>query len=224
MKAYRIKPDRRLNLRDHDPRDTGDFKSEEQAEGRAEELKQRLEALQERLYAEGSRAVLVVLQGMDTSGKDGTVRLLMGSANPLGCIVTSFKAPTPVEKAHDFLWRVHTACPPHGHLGIFNRSHYEDVVVTRASQVGVDVGEADAAGEHQHLGVVEQLAELLGRPLGGLVLGGHPRLGGLLDQLLADRMDAGVELGDRAGSGGTAGGLLGELGPQLFERLHGVEA
>jgi PPK2 family polyphosphate:nucleotide phosphotransferase len=131
MKAYRVKPDRRVNLRDHDPHDTGDFKSEEQAEGRAEELKQRLEALQERLYAEGSRAVLVVLQGMDTSGKDGTVRHLVRSANPLGCIVTSFKAPSPVEKAHDFLWRVHTACPPHGHLGIFNRSHYEDVVVTR---------------------------------------------------------------------------------------------
>ena len=119
MKPYRVKPDRRVNLREHDPRDTGDFKSEEEAEDRAEQLKQKLEALQERLYAERSRAVLVVLQGMDTSGKDGTVRHLMRSVNPLGCIVTSFKAPTPVEKAHDFLWR-HAACRPWGHV-IFNR-------------------------------------------------------------------------------------------------------
>ena len=75
--------------------------------------------------------------------------------------------------------------------------------------------------EHQHLGVVEQLADLLGRPLGALVLGGHPGLGGLLDQLLADRMHAGVELRDGAGAVGTGPGLLAELGPELVERLHG---
>src|SRR6478672_7336418 len=93
-----------------------------------------------------------------------------------------------------------------------------------SSEVGVDVVQADAAGEHEHLGVVEQLADLLGRAVLALVLGGHPGLGGLLDQLLADRMDAGVELGDGAGSLGTLTGLLVELGPELVERLHGRPA
>jgi PPK2 family polyphosphate:nucleotide phosphotransferase len=131
MKHYRLKPDKRVNLHDHDPRDTGDFKSEEEVGDRTEQLKQMLEALQERLYAEGTRALLVVLQGMDTSGKDGTIRHVMSGINPQGCIVTSFKSPTPGEKAHDFLWRIHVACPPLGYVGIFNRSHYEDVTITR---------------------------------------------------------------------------------------------
>ena len=131
MKHYRLKPDSHVDLRDHDPRDTGDFKSEEEAEDRAVQLREKLEALQERLHAEGSRAVLVVLQGMDTGGKDGTIRHLMSIVNPQGCIVAAFKVPTPAEKANDFLWRVHAACPPHGFIGFFNRSHYEDVLVTR---------------------------------------------------------------------------------------------
>jgi PPK2 family polyphosphate:nucleotide phosphotransferase len=131
MKHYRLKPDTRLNLRDHDARDTGDYKSEEEAADRTEQLRQKLDALQERLYAEGGRAVLVVLQGTDTSGKDGTIRHVMSGANPQGTIVTSFKTPTPIEQAHDFLWRIHAACPSRGYIGIFNRSHYEDVLITR---------------------------------------------------------------------------------------------
>src|SRR6476661_7473063 len=91
-------------------------------------------------------------------------------------------------------------------------------------EVGVDVVERESGGEHQDLRVVQQLADLLGGPLGPLVLGGHPGLGGLLDQLLADRMDAGVELTDGAGSLGTLTGLLVELGPELVERLHGRPA
>jgi len=131
MEHYRIKPDAPVNLGDHDPHNTGDFKSKEEAAERTEHLRQKLDELQELLYAEGSRAVLVVLQGIDTAGKDGTIRHVMSGVNPQGCIVTSFKAPTPLERAHDFLWRIHTACPPRGHIGIFNRSHYEDVLVTR---------------------------------------------------------------------------------------------
>jgi PPK2 family polyphosphate:nucleotide phosphotransferase len=131
MKHYRVNPGERLNLHDHDARDTGDYKSKEDAADRTEHLRQKLDALQERLYAEGSRAVLVVLQGIDTGGKDGTVRHVFSGVNPQGCIVTSFKAPTPQEKTHDFLWRIHAACPPHGYIGIFNRSHYEDVLITR---------------------------------------------------------------------------------------------
>ena len=131
MKHYRVKPGERLNLHHHDARSTGDYRGEGEAADRTEQLRRRLDALQEQLYAEGSRAVLVVLQGIDTGGKDGTIRHVLGGVNPQGCIVTSFKSPTPPEKAHDFLWRVHAACPPRGFIGIFNRSHYEDVLITR---------------------------------------------------------------------------------------------
>lgn len=131
MKHYRVNPGEGVNLHHHDPRGTGDFKREDEVAGRTEQLRLRLDVLQERLYAEGSRAVLVVLQGIDTGGKDGTIRHVMSGVNPQGCIVTSFKTPTPLEKAHDFLWRIHAVCPPRGYIGIFNRSHYEDVLVTR---------------------------------------------------------------------------------------------
>ena len=120
-----------MNLHDRDAGDTGDYTSEEETADRTEQLRRKLDGLQERLYAEGSRAVLVVLQGIDTAGKDGTIRHVMSGVNPQGCVVTSFNTPTPLEKAHDFLWRVHAACPAHGHIGIFNRSHYEDVLITR---------------------------------------------------------------------------------------------
>ena len=131
MKHHRVKPDTTVALGDHDAGDTGDVGTEEEAAARTVLLVKKLDALQERLYAEGSRAILVVLQGIDAAGKDGTIRHVMGGVNPQGCIVTSFKAPTPLEKAHDFLWRIHTACPPAGYIGIFNRSHYEDVIITR---------------------------------------------------------------------------------------------
>ena len=131
MKHYQVKMDTRAKLHDRDVGDTGDYRSKEEAAARTEQLKQKLDALRERLYAEGSRAVLVVLQGIDTGGKDGTIRHVMSGVNPQGCIVTSFKAPSALEKAHDFLWRIHAACPPRGYIGIFNRSHYEDVLITR---------------------------------------------------------------------------------------------
>ncbi len=131
MKRYRVKPDKRVKLHDKDARDTGDYTNKEEAADRTEHLRQKLDTLQERLYAEGRRAVLVVLQGVDTGGKDGIIRHVISGVNPQGCIITSFKTPTPVEKAHDFLWRIHAACPPRGYIGIFNRSHYEDVLITR---------------------------------------------------------------------------------------------
>jgi PPK2 family polyphosphate:nucleotide phosphotransferase len=90
-----------------------------------------LERLHERLYAFGRHAVLVVLQGMDTSGKDGAIAHVMRGVNPQGCRVTSFKTPTPVEWAHDFLWRVQSELPPHGAIAIFNRSYYEAVLIER---------------------------------------------------------------------------------------------
>ena len=94
-----------------------------------------LASLQDRLYAQGTRALLVVLQGMDASGKDGTVKHVFTGVNPQGVNVTSFKEPTTLEAAHDFLWRVHAQVPPAGHIGIFNRSHYEDVLVARVRRL-----------------------------------------------------------------------------------------
>ncbi|WP_375435285.1 PPK2 family polyphosphate kinase [uncultured Hymenobacter sp.] len=94
-------------------------------------IKQELIALQDRLYAENTRSVLVVLQGMDASGKDGLIRRVFSGLNPQGVQVHSFKEPTELELAHDFLWRVHQQVPPKGMIHVFNRSHYEDVLVTR---------------------------------------------------------------------------------------------
>jgi len=95
------------------------------------ELVERLGVLHNRLYAEASRALLVVLQGMDASGKDGTIRHVLSGVNPQGCRVVAFRAPAGAELAHDYLWRVHAVCPARGEIGIFNRSHYEDVVAAR---------------------------------------------------------------------------------------------
>ena len=95
----------------------------------------RLDAFQNALYAEGKRALLVILQGRDGSGKDGTVRRVFGALNPQGFSVTSFKAPTSLELAHDFLWRAHLAVPVKGTIGVFNRSHYEDVLVVRVRRL-----------------------------------------------------------------------------------------
>ena len=95
----------------------------------------RLTSLQERLYAEGKHALLIVLQGIDAAGKDGTISIIAGAFNPQGTPVTSFKVPTPKEAAHDFLWRVHTALPGKGEIGIFNRSHYESVLVVRVHKL-----------------------------------------------------------------------------------------
>lgn len=95
----------------------------------------RLSELHDLLYAEHKRSLLVVLQGMDASGKDGTIRHVMSGVNPQGCMITSFKTPTAQELDHDFLWRVHAAVPPRGAIGIFNRSYYEDVLIARVHRI-----------------------------------------------------------------------------------------
>ena len=121
----------KLHWHRFDPEDTRPFKEKADAEPETQKLLTQLDHLQYRLYAEGRRALLIILQGMDTSGKDGTIRHVMSGVSPQGCQVTPFKVPTPDERVHDFLWRVHRAVPPAGTIGIFNRSHYEDVLVTR---------------------------------------------------------------------------------------------
>ncbi len=126
-----LKPGTKVSLKDYDPDDTGSYRSADEAEEETQALLTQLNKLQYLLYAENKRALLVVLQGMDTSGKDGTIRKVMGGLSPLGVEVKAFKAPHEEELAHDFLWRVHQAVPRKGYLGIFNRSHYEDVLVVR---------------------------------------------------------------------------------------------
>jgi PPK2 family polyphosphate:nucleotide phosphotransferase len=123
-------PEHGFRLADHDPGDCAGLNKKAAKERREADLG-RLASLQDRLYAEGRRALLLVLQGLDASGKDGTVKHVMRGVNPLGVTVTAFKAPTQLELQHDFLWRTQRALPSRGQIGVFNRSHYEEVVVVR---------------------------------------------------------------------------------------------
>jgi PPK2 family polyphosphate:nucleotide phosphotransferase len=129
--ALRVAPGERAGL-DCRPTDKRlGLANKESARIARAELLDELEDLHERLWGEAERSVLLVLQGMDTAGKDGTIRRALSGLNPQGCAVTAFKPPNNLELAHDYLWRVHAACPARGRLGVFNRSHYEDVVATR---------------------------------------------------------------------------------------------
>lgn len=131
MARYRVEPGKKVKLKDHDPRDTDGLPEEETAKAETASLAAEIDKLQDRLYAEGRRALLVVLQGTDTAGKDGTIRSVFNATGPLGVSVTAFKRPSEEELAHDFLWRAHLACPRRGTIGLFNRSHYEDVLVVK---------------------------------------------------------------------------------------------
>jgi PPK2 family polyphosphate:nucleotide phosphotransferase len=132
--SVQVEPGKRVKLAKINPaEDSGLSKSE--GKQRTADLSARLAGLQQELYASGVNSVLVVLQGMDTSGKDGTIRKVLSAVNPQGCEVTSFKEPNPVELAHDFLWRVHRRAPGKGTLGVFNRSHYEDVLIVRVHEL-----------------------------------------------------------------------------------------
>lgn len=136
MKRYRVEPGSRVDLSRIDAGDTSAFPDGKSGTKEAfAKLNGRLEELQEMLWAEGRHKVLVVLQGMDTSGKDGTISHVFDGVNPQGVRVASFKAPTPEELAHDFLWRVHPKVPGRGEMVIFNRSHYEDVVAVRVKEL-----------------------------------------------------------------------------------------
>ncbi len=131
ISRLKVPPRTKFKLSNFDPDDTGGLKSKDNANGRLQENIARLAKLQYRLAAENKRALLVILQGMDAGGKDGTIRHVMSGLNPQGCRVKSFKVPAGEEAAHDYLWRIHRATPPFGEIGIFNRSHYEDVLVVR---------------------------------------------------------------------------------------------
>lgn len=127
---YRVKPDRQVSLSRFATRDDQGLDKED-GKKHFERNIRKLKDFQERLYAEHQQSLLIVLQAMDTGGKDSTLRKLAGDLNPQGCAVTGFKAPSREELSHDFLWRVHDHAPRAGHIAIFNRSHYEDVLIVR---------------------------------------------------------------------------------------------
>lgn len=132
MERYRVKQGKEIHIQDFDPNATSAFDGKKKdAEKQLLKLNEELEALQELLYAEGKHKLLVILQGMDASGKDGTIRHVFEGVNPQGVKVASFKVPNDKEMAHDYLWRIHQQTPGNGEIMIFNRSQYEDVLVVR---------------------------------------------------------------------------------------------
>ena len=133
---WQVTPGSHVELRERDASSTAAAPGDRAATERLlAEMHEALGELQTRLWAEGKRSVLVVLQGIDASGKDGTIGHVFRGLNPLGTKVTAFKAPSAEELAHDFLWRVHARCPAHGEFAIFNRSHYEDVLIVRVHKL-----------------------------------------------------------------------------------------
>jgi PPK2 family polyphosphate:nucleotide phosphotransferase len=128
---YRVRPNDKVKLSKYKTDDRGGFADKDEGLKATEKNLKHLLELQGVLYAEAKHAVLVVLQAMDAGGKDGAISHIFTGVNPQGCVVTSFKVPTPLERRHDFLWRHHAHCPPRGMIGVHNRSHYESVLVER---------------------------------------------------------------------------------------------
>lgn len=151
---FRVAPGKRVDLERLD----ADWKPEsldrDQAEDRTAELVERLRDLQHLMYAQDRHSLLIVLQGRDAAGKDGTIRKVFGPMNPQGCRVTSFKVPTAEELEHDFLWRCHKATPRRGDVAIFNRSHYEDVLVVRVRGL---VPKSVWRARYEHINAFERL-------------------------------------------------------------------
>jgi PPK2 family polyphosphate:nucleotide phosphotransferase len=135
--ALRVEPGSAARIRDRDPRDTFGLDKDD-GKKLLRTLHERLGVFQQRLYAEGARSLLLVLQGLDAAGKDGVISSVFTGLNPQGCRVVSFKAPTSTELAHDYLWRIHAALPARGEIGIFNRSHYEDIVTVRILKLAAE--------------------------------------------------------------------------------------
>lgn len=131
VQPFLVPPGSQVTLSDYDASYTGSYRSKAETKAELKRNVEGLRDLQEILWAEGNHALLIVLQAMDAGGKDGTIKHVMRGVNPQGCQVTSFKVPTEEELDHDFLWRIHKATPRRGLIGIFNRSHYEDVLVVR---------------------------------------------------------------------------------------------
>lgn len=153
-KPFTFKPGSKIKLADIDPRQVDGEWTKESAAERIAANTERSRDLAYRLYAENRRALLLVLQGMDTSGKDGTIRTVMTGINPQSFYITSFKQPSAEELDHDFLWRIHKAVPKRGEIGIFNRSQYEDVLVVRVHNL---VPEDEWQGRYERINEFEKL-------------------------------------------------------------------
>jgi len=153
---HRLPAGRRISLETCNPSDTGGFGSKEEVKAEMDSLRERLEELQERLAARQERAVLFVFQGMDCSGKDGVIKQVFGRLNPQGFRAHSFKTPTREESSHDFLWRAHKLVPARGQLAAFNRSYYEDVLITR---VHGTVSDEEAQLKFRHINHFERMLE-----------------------------------------------------------------
>src|SRR5213076_3293710 len=143
---FRVRPGEEVNLRRYDTADTSPFRNKRKAAARLQRGIERLASLQEKLYAQDRWSLLIVMQAMDAAGKDGAIKHVMSGVNPQGCDVHSFKAPSPEELDHDYLWRAHKAVPERGKIGIFNRSYYEEVLVVRV---------------HEHLLAAQKIPESL---------------------------------------------------------------
>ncbi len=151
--VIRPAPGQVIDLADYDPDYHAGLDKDETKEA-TKKLRERLIDLQEVLFAQKKYALLVILQAMDADGKDSTIRKVFSGVNPQGFRISNFKAPTPEELAHDFLWRVHDHVPPKGYIGIFNRSHYEDVLIVRVNQL---VPEEVWRGRYEHINNFEHL-------------------------------------------------------------------
>jgi len=152
---FAVEPGRKFSLKACNPRDDSAFEGKDNAREQQAKDAVTIDALQDRLFAEGKRALLVVLQGIDCSGKDGTVRAVFNTCGPIGVTVKSFGVPSDVERAHDYLWRVHNACPAKGYIGVFNRSHYEDVLVVKVEKF------ADAGAIERRYDEINQFEKLI---------------------------------------------------------------
>jgi PPK2 family polyphosphate:nucleotide phosphotransferase len=151
---YRVEPGQNVDLEKFDASAKPAGLDRGQAERDFASLTERLRDLQHLMYAEGKRSLLIILQGRDAAGKDGTIRRVFGPMNPQGCRVTSFKVPSKEEMAHDFLWRCHKEAPRRGQVAIFNRSHYEDVLVVRVHDL---VPESVWSKRYDHINAFERL-------------------------------------------------------------------
>lgn len=151
---HRVDSDKKFKLSKCPTADTGPFKDKEDAEPSVQKNLAKLHDLQEVLYAEAKHAVLIVFQAMDAGGKDGSIDHVFSGLNPQGCAVSSFKRPTDLELAHDFLWRIHLQAPRRGMIGIFNRSHYESVLVERVRKL---VPKQVWSGRYDHINHFEKL-------------------------------------------------------------------
>lgn len=154
LASLRIDPGKKAKLSARDPGGRLGLADKVAGTEQLDRLLPQIDELHDRLWAEGSRSVLLVLQGMDASGKDGTIRKVLTGLNPQGCTVVAFKAPSENERAHDYLWRIQAQCPPRGKLGVFNRSHYEDVVAARL--IGV-VDDRQCAQRYRHIREFERM-------------------------------------------------------------------